>query len=352
MRTISLPIIFAGSALLISGCATSSQQKQLAADVQKLQAQVAELDKKLSKQKIPIVLPNNRSFSHKADNEKLTEIKFPAEQTEENLKNYINAIIVASQGQTSFSPNDPQVSMFALVGNKNLKLLLDALPTTAHGGMGSFHLDYAIKQLATDADRDLILKALPTHPRLVSLVLEKGWAEDARDILITELKNSPASSLNTDWIKAVVSLNDPSTYDLLTQYLVNSNNPSYVYELIERLPDIKLDDAVAQAWTKAKTAGHDFQIAQMAPIALDYGHQDAIDALIEILKKPPTRFFSSLNPRLTLITHLDFRGSNEELFRWYEENKNALVFDPGTKRFKVEKKTEPETSETTEASEN
>jgi outer membrane murein-binding lipoprotein Lpp len=342
MRSVSLPFAAVLSLLFVSGCATSSQQARLAAqqaqlatEVQALQTVVENLKKDVDTVQ-KVTRSSYNSFASKGPTlERLAKIEMPADRSAENLKNYINEIIVASQGQNMFSPQDPQVAMLARVGADNLPLLIDALPVGSSSNMGIFYLESAIKLLADDRHKALIIKSLPIRQRLVSVVTDKGWEEDARDILISELEGYASAQLPTEWFKAVVSFEDPTTYSALTNYFSKSMSASYLYQYISLLPGIELDDAVATAWARAKAIDRTYATANMAPIAISYGHQDAADTLIELLKNPPDRMHSSVNPRLTLLMHLDTTGTNEEIIAWYEENKDSLVFDPASKKFKL-----------------
>jgi len=347
MRAVSLSFASVLSLLLVSGCATSSQQTKLAeqqallaTQVQKLQTTVENLNKDLDTfQKMNS--SSSGSFRSKAAAssndpvlERIAKIEMPAERSTENLKNYVNEIVVASQGQRSFSSRDPQIAMLARVGADNLNLLIDAMPIGSSGSY-NYPLEQAIKLLVNDQHKALILKALPTRQRLVSIVVDQGWEQDARDILISELKESTSNQLSTEWFKAAASLQDPVTYDALTNYFSKSMNAAYLYPYISMLPGIQLDDAVAAAWARVKTMESASFTASMAAIAISYGHQDAADSLIDLLKNPPDRMSSSINPRLTLLMHLDTSGSNEEIIAWYEKNKDNLVFDPASKKFKA-----------------
>lgn len=323
--------------LIFSGCATSSQQKQLTSQVQLLQKDIENLKKDVDAfQKI-----NRSSYNSFASKgpalERLAKIEMPADRSAENLKHYINEIIFASQNQNMFSPQDPQVTMLARIGTDNLPLLINALPAGPGNSMGLYYLEYAIKLLADDRHKALILKELPLRQRLVSVVTDKGWEQDARDILVSEMEGSASAQLPTEWFKAVASFQDPATYSALANYFSKSMSASYLYQYISLLPGIQLDDAVAAAWARAKAPDRTYSTANMAPIAISYGHQDAADTLIELLKNPPDRMSSSVNPRRTLLMHLDTAGSDEEIIAWYAANKNNLIFDPESKKFKLKK---------------
>jgi outer membrane murein-binding lipoprotein Lpp len=343
MRFVSLPFAAVLSILFVSGCATSSQQTQLAAkqehlatQVQKLQTTVENLKKDVDAFQRIKRTSYDLSGSKGPAAERIAKIEMPADRSAENLKHYINEIIVAGQGQNSFSSDDPQAAMLARVGADNLNLLIDAMPVgSSRGGMGNYHLEQAIKLLADDRHKTLILKELPIRQRLVTVVIDKRWEQDARDILISELEGASSDQLPTEWFKAAASLQDPKTYGALTNYFAKSMNASSLYRYISMLPGIQLDGAVAAAWARIKTIDSTYSTASMAAIAISYGHQDAADALINLLKNPPDRMSSSVNPRITLLMHLDTTGSNTELIAWYEENKDKLVFDPASKKFRL-----------------
>lgn len=334
MRFFSLFIASVLSVLFISGCATSSQQEQLAAQIQQLQQDVGTLQADME----TVQKTRRSSFSSGLTGpalDRIAKIKFPQERSDGNLKNYINEIIVANQGVRSYSSQDPQVKMLARVGADNLQLLIDALPIGSSSISGSYHLKQAIQLLADESHKDLILKELPIRQQLVSVVLERGWQEDAREILISEMNDAGGDQLSTDWFRAVASLQDPETYDALTRYFASSMNAGYLYQYISMLPGIQLDDAVAKAWEKAKYSNSNYTVGRMASIAIEYGHQDAVEALIDCIKNPPPHLSSLVNPRLTLLMHLDTKGSNKDIIDWYEANKDNLVFDPESKKFRL-----------------
>ena len=340
MRLMSLSAVAVLPVFIFSGCATSSQQKQLTSQVQLLQKDIENLRKDIDTfQKISSASSYITFGANTVTPDRIAKIEFPRDPSTDNLKNYINEIIVASRGQRSYSPMDPQVTMLARVGADNLPLLIEALPEGLNSS-GGYHLESAIKVLAEGRHKDLILKELPIRPRLVSVVIEKGWEEDAKEILVRELKGSEGNRLPIEWFRAVASFQDPSTYDALTNYFAKSMSASYLYQYIQRLPGIQLDGPVAAAWALTKSTNsnsNSYFTGSMAVVAIGYGHQDAAEALIDLLKNPPARLSSSVNPRLALLMHLDTTGSNEEIIAWYEANKENLVFDRERKKFKLKK---------------
>ena len=275
-------------------------------------------------------------FAAKGPNmKKLRDIQFPQNQTEEALREYINEILLASRDQNSLSSNDPQNGMLCKVGPEHLDLLVGSLDASQFG-MGEMYLINAIGRLANTEHKNMILEELPLHHELIGTVLQHGWESDAKDILLDELEsNSPC--LSPDWIRAVVELNDPTTYPVLASYFINGDGHASTFEVIRDLPITDLPSCVDQAWEKSKHQDK-WETQSMAPFAAEYGHLDALDELFNILADNTSDDNRYYRPevRSALLRLLDFRGSNDELVQWYNANKDRLVFDPARNKYVVQ----------------
>ena len=147
-----------------------------------------------------------------------------------------------------------------------------------------------------------------------------------------------------EWCTAVANLNDPETYPLLRNYFIEGPNGNTTYNSIKHLPIEDMPGAVAEAWERCKY-GDSFGVYQMAIIALEYGHIDALAVLIETLTsgtKKPYHDHVIRDIRPALLMHVDFRGSNEELAQWFEKNRDNLRFDKEAKKFVVDTPVEPQ----------
>ena len=276
---------------------------------------------------------SGRFVSRGANIKKLRAIQFPQEPTEETLRQYIDEILLASRGQNSSSSEDPQVGMLCKVGSEHLDLLLDSMGSTQ--GIPDSYLVQAISRLAREEHKTMILDALPLHHGLIDAVTQRGWASDARDILLDELESNPPY-LPVQWLRAVAELNDPTTYPLLTSYFINGNNRYWTYEAIRNLPIPDMASCVSQAWERSKFAD-EYESKSMARIAAEYGQMDALDDLIAMLNEEDEyNRHNAMESRTTLLRLLDFRGANDELVQWYNANKGRLVFDPARKKYVVQ----------------
>ena len=275
--------------------------------------------------------------SRKADTAKLRKIKLPQNPTEEQIEDYIEDIMNASRGQNSFSSEDRQVMMLTKIGAEHLELLINAMDSgDGHGFFGgSYHVKAAILKLAREEDKKLILDSLPQFTFLVQVVLDNGWEKDAKEVLLDELESAP-QNLPSEWIQAVVNLNDSKTYDDLKWYLINRDNRYGTFQTIRDLPGIDLEETVAAAWDTA--GNHEWEERGIAKIAIQYGHVDALKNLVDFLNNKEVNRWEVSAIRPLVIRHIDFYGSNTEISKWLTDNSDNLTFDKKTKKFSAVKK--------------
>lgn len=268
------------------------------------------------------------------DTEHLAKIQLPENPTKAQVKKYIRDIIGASRGQNTWSDRDPQIGMLTKVGPENLPVLLEFLNSS--GSMNNYHLVRAIVHLSNEQSASLILDALPIHHELIKVVVRHGWEDQARKILLDEVKNTD-EYLPSEWLVALANLNDPDTYPFLREYFVSGPNKRTTYKAIKHLPIDDMTEAVARAW-KMSQYGGPYDRNAMAVVAIEYGHEDALAVLIDILlsARGPSSF-ASRETRPAILKHVEFRGSNEELVRWFEQNRKHIHFDKEAKKFVVRK---------------
>jgi len=216
--------------------------------------------------------------------------------------------------------------MLSRIGPEHLDILIDILRLNPQR---SYHIKRAINRLARSEHKDLILEALPRIPDLIEAVVDNGWVEEARPILIEKLKTRP-DSLPTKWVKAVASFKDPETYNDLKEYFIYCWSPSMVYHAIKDLPGIDLTDAVAKAWERAKY-GHEFQSTMMAPAAIEFGHLDALERAVKDIDVDSGNRVH--NARKLVMRFTEARGSGDDIRKWFENNKDRLTFDREKDKF-------------------
>jgi len=259
----------------------------------------------------------------------LEKITLPANPSREQVMEYIQKIVNISRNQRSFSSSDAQVAMLTRVGNKNLDLLLKYYNTC-------YYIQLAVQNIVTKDDKELILKALKENHGLIGVVTRMDWEKDAKDLILNELKTNH-TNLSSQWIEAVVLFNDPKTYPDLIDYLINGNNSSYTYKAIKKLPGIELEDAVAKMWNKKRSLDFEWGKDNAATVAVEYGHLDALEHLINRLQNPTLQEYSSREIKNAVWQTTGQYGSPEELAKWVKEKRDNLTFDKKTGKFVVKK---------------
>lgn len=329
----------AAQVLTRSGQEMLRELREIRAILMVVRADIAELKKEIQKKKESDEededLTNFGNFRKRSANPaKLRAIKLPENPSEDQIKDYVQEIMTASRGQNSFSSADPQVRMLTRVGAEHLNLLLDSMGQPGEGRHfgGRYHVQEAILKLAEEGHKKLILDSLSHLTFLVKVVLDKGWERDAREVLLQELASAP-QQLPMEWVQAVANLRDAETYDDLKWYLINRNGRHNTYQAIRHLPDIDLADAVAKAW--GKTGHHEWEERGIAKIAIEYGHLDAMEYLVNFLADEHQNRWEVSGIRQLVLRHLDFYGSNKEMAEWIKKNEDQLIFDKKTKKFTI-----------------
>jgi len=323
---ITQAILIGHASILLSSCTPESSTKQELAEIKKL---LIEINKKLDKKKATTT-SSPRPFSRKkADKKELAKIVLPTNPSEKDVLAYLSKIELASAYQNSYSSRDPQVLMITAIGNKYLDLLL----SRSSNHKIRFYVIRAAQQLASENDKAIILKHLKTNRDLVSVITRNGWVKDAKEILYNQLRYNQ-NYLPTEWIKAVASFKDQTTYEDLTRYLISGPNKSWTYNAIKSLPGIELEFPVKQAWLNAKS--DKWSKINFAPIAVSYGHADALAIIIDSLDRNPNSGEFVREPEKYINQYTNAEGLNDEIRDWYKANKNMLKFDGSLKKFVVE----------------
>jgi hypothetical protein len=262
------------------------------------------------------------------DVEALAKIQLPASPTKWQAADYIAAIAAATKDQKAFSYEDPQVDMLAKVGPDNLDLLLNA-PASL-----DLYVAEVAAQFANDSNKSMIISALKRNMHLIHVIVERGWVEDARSVLVAGVRGQP-KYLPSQWIAAVASLRDPSTYNDLISYLIRGPDRLRTYQALQKIPGLDLTAAVESAWQKVNTACNTAERTSLTPAALATGHTDALAKVVDSLQKLRSDREWLPGDRQLLLKHTTATGTDAQLTQWYEQNKSNLVFDGTAAKFLV-----------------
>jgi hypothetical protein len=289
-----------------------------------------------------------RGAAHAPDSAQLAKIELPEPASKAQVREYIDAALTAAQRQRALGANDPVVEKLVKVGPGNLDVLIDAASENSRefpcaqpasdpaANWSLFYLPYlnsAINQLAEAGDKALILDKLSADRYLADLVVKFGWASDARNTLLSGLRDESQLSLPPAWIQAVASLRDPATYPALEAYLVRGSNKQLTFNAIRRLPGIDLAQTAELTWKKSRYS-QPILVVEAAGVACEFGHLDALETVVDILKNSDGSQPNVQRRAAAIVRrYLPATGGDDDLIAWFEANQGHLVFDAKRKKF-------------------
>lgn len=316
-------------------------------EVRKL-AEMSEHDKRRLEMDRQIAEVESR-FNRGPDLEALSNITLPENANRGEVALYIRQILEASAQQQRTTSGDTQLEMFLKLEPENLDVMLDSLGNPqGRGGVGRSYLTQAIETLIeSEEHKQLLLSYLAKQPSLISIVQNKGWIDEAKPIMLEALRNGTPVEVQqrmSVWYPIIAGMKDPETYPALIQFMETTHSITImqVYGTIKDLPGIQLEESIHRTWKRIRETGNiGHYEGQFSLVALDHGNLDALGWLIELLGEDRfdqarvglgTPFGPSV--RETIVKHIDFEGSDEDIKAWYYKYKDRLKFDKQRKIFK------------------
>ncbi len=260
--------------------------------------------------------------------DKISKQKLSSDATRAEVEKYIQKIIELSSDQRSYSVRDPQVEMLMAVGPDNLDLLIKSSKEE------TFYTFQAIKKLARPEHKELILENLAQRYDLIHVVVKYGWEHDAKETLLSEFMQG--DYLPSAWLSAIVTLEDPEVYpDLIAFFVRGGSSRRATHDIIKNLPNIELEEAVQEAWRKAKHEADSYVCLDMIPVAMEWGLPDALDfaANASLRDNFSDRDYRKMKVRDAIYRHVGKFDTHRAFREWVVVNKDAIHFDPETKIF-------------------
>jgi hypothetical protein len=278
----------------------------------------------------------------KALKEDLKAIRLPEKAGREEAREYVLRILRLMQA-TNVREEGLFEGRLAEVGPGHVGLLLD-LRHSPEGAAAWEEIETVVRRLVGDGQRDAILARLERDRSLVHIVIEKGWTEAARLILVRSvLRGVPR--LPEAWLAAVAGFRDPETYEGLLLAFIRAERSSEVHDALREIPGLDLGVAVDLLWRRAREATSwpnrspryvAWRRGHAARVAARHGHVDALEVLIAAVAagpKKPVTHQEGLEAELRKL--LGYEGSKADLSRWFEEREDRLVFDAAAGRYGV-----------------
>jgi len=263
---------------------------------------------------------------------KLRGVDFPDVNSKPEVKKYIKQILALPAGRGP-SKRDLQIKLFYNLGEENVDLLINALDQRI-----TYHLVEALRHLVTSEHKKLVLDNLAEKRILINIVIHNGWEQEAKQILVDELKKEH-QYLPESWLSTVVGYNDVNTYDDLIHHFIHARNKYSSYIYLRKLKGIDLTAAVKQGWINyqpKRKETHDF--LQFIIVALEHGQCDALIAASRAIhKKSKNRYTKLFQRQLVkwLNEHTTFTENITSDGQWISKNIYAIKYNPETKVYEL-----------------
>lgn len=269
----------------------------------------------------------------------LNKITLPENPTRGDIWNYLFQIESISRNQQSMSDKDPQIEMVKKLGPEHATEMLLAISAfQSH----NYELE-ALKtfDLKQKEEKDMVLRLLEQTPELIEVVTKNHWEKDAEQILFKRIVNQKSYEyLNDEWIPALASLRDPTTYDALISNVESKtgdfNQGDQCLDQIRDLPGPLVQALVERVWKKAH---HTKDEVSFIKTAACWGLTDALDRAAEILTEPVDndKDKQELRDEARDVFHSTTPCPDHlldgDIVTWYHAKKGKLVFDTNLGHF-------------------
>lgn len=271
----------------------------------------------------------NRRIDAQID-ECVAKLNLSANPSREEVRAFLRKISEAGRGKVSKRYSDPAFRLISRIGREHLDLILINLADPALNVYCRKHL----LRIITEQDKSVILDWLPYDGQILSIAMERGWTEDAKAGVakVLALRNKEMSSR---WIRAATTYGDPALFDDLVWHFRNCRSLTLShYRAVKAIPDKKLTQGIVrEEWSK-RTGRYRRMLCEAG---LDYGLKETLEYAVSCLDRPWRRSFyeKTPTPRELVLKYTAARGTNDDIRRWYRENKDRLVFDAKQRKFVI-----------------
>lgn len=314
--------------------AEQDKDKQEANEAE-IRRQINELEQEMQKarQKLQQQAQQEREKAEKSKREAVEQITLPDEPTREQCEAYMDELREAAKiRRGSYSSRDPIVDKLKALPPEHYDLLIAEMSSSSPL---RYFANYALRGTDLETLRERFTESLKTNPNNIGVIVMNGWSQDVRQEILDYIQ-SDGATISPAWFQAAVEVADPSLYPRLHEITINSRYANKFVEMLEALPDYDLAYTVNTCWDLA--GKNEIPVSQSYFInrAVELGNIDALGMLVGQLSSTSSYMYSSSNyntRRVEVLKYIAYRGSNKEIMAWFNQNRDALVFDNQHKRF-------------------
>lgn len=190
-------------------------------------------------------------------------------------------------------------------------------------------------EISAQVQRDVLTEYRLGNVDYHGILRAAGWdAQLTQDEKISAFLNTVPEFVSEPYnlVTDIVKMNAPSTYPKLIEYLERGQDRYRLYREMRSLPNLDLHFAVDQLMARQATMAFDDQV-QVALIALEHGHYEALSFLLDSTGDRPTRMRSPINVERAITSAVLAPDYVDVTLEWVAENIDALRFNPNSKKF-------------------
>ncbi len=315
--------------LLCCGCPSdaSKQQKETLAELKEINAAIKALKALQSTFTEEIIISSS-------DYEKtLAAIKpLPPNPTDAQITAYIDSVIASMGGWTVCGGHDPRIEYLRKVGPGHIAVLLSYLEESEDSlAVGNLWKE-ALPDLVADNDKAKVIELLPRYPVLAKIVVDRGWANDAKtEFFKSAWRNDFGSYDLESGLRTFVTT--PEDRQELTRLFLEKPEYDDFYPLVSSFAGANPKALALTVWEKHRYNSSINQFDR-AVRAASFGNPEALESAVSLYFT--ARDYVGDDKMKMLLAQTTGQVLNKKILRkWYEENHDKLIFNAEKRRFEV-----------------
>lgn len=238
---------------------------------------------------------------------------------------------------------DPRVAQLVALGDGAVDDLLEAFDAVnaertvggdSRGAARGFALEFALKELLTAKDKEIILTYFEERAYFGDLAVKFRFPE-AGEIALRRLQGLSRRSGNSFWSSAdagIAAALYPSEAIPFMMQQINEKPylaTGYIVALAKEAPQVDLRQQLIQT---IASENRSYSSSQLAPLALERGLPEGFDAAVRVLRDGE---MSYAHQRIldSVREHAGFAGTAEQTVQWIEQNRPRLFWSESGQRF-------------------
>jgi len=256
----------------------------------------------------------------------------------------IERILDSLKERSGMSSCDPRVAQLVALGDGAVNDLLEAFDAVnaersaggnSVGAARGFALQYALKELLTEKDKEIILTYFEERAYFGDLAAKFKFPE-AGEIALRRLQGHNTQTGTSFWssgdAKIAVTLYPSEAVPFMLQQ-IEARRPyratDYIVALAEGGAAVDLRQPLIRAIASERTS---YLSSKLVPLALERGLPEGFDAAVRVLRDQEVSF---AHERIleSVREYTGFAGTAEQTAQWIEQNRQRLFWNESGRMF-------------------